>query len=145
MLKGNIKKFAAKRRLFTERGSNKGLEQAKRMRLREKRGVFPAIMVSASPPEDSFALQLQSAYRVHRRAVTMPDQENDIQKLENQFPPISGAVFAAARAEVLASGQSVLQSDQGVIYEIFPDGTRRRVKEIDPPTPVVRGSKIRIE
>ena len=75
----------------------------------------------------------------------MPDQENDMQKLENQFPAISGSAFAAARAQVLASGQSVLQSEQGVIYEVFPDGTRRRVKEIEPPIPVVRGSKIQIE
>ena len=75
----------------------------------------------------------------------MPDQENNMQKLENQFPAISGSAFAAARAQVLASGQSVLQSEQGVIYEVFPDGTRRRVKEIEPPIPVVRGSKIQIE
>ena len=75
----------------------------------------------------------------------MPDQENDMQKLENQFPAISGSAFAAARAQVLASGQSVLQSEQGVIYEVFPDGTRRRVKDIEPPIPVVRGSKIQIE
>ena len=75
----------------------------------------------------------------------MPDQENDMQKLENQFPAISGSAFALARAQILASGQSVLQSEQGVIYEVFPDGTRRRVKDIEPPIPVVRGSKIRIE
>ena len=75
----------------------------------------------------------------------MPDQENDMQKLENQFPAISGSAFAAARAQILASGQSVLQSEQGVIYEVFPDGTRRRVKDIEPPIPVVRGSKIQIE
>ena len=75
----------------------------------------------------------------------MPDQENDMQKLENQFPAISGSAFAAARAQVLASGQSVLQSEQGVIYEVFPDGSRRRVKDIEPPIPVVRGSKIQIE
>jgi hypothetical protein len=74
----------------------------------------------------------------------MADQENNIVKLETQFPAVSGSAFAAARAHVLASGQSVLQSEQGVIYEVFPDGTRKRVKEIEPPTPVVSGSKITI-
>jgi hypothetical protein len=72
----------------------------------------------------------------------MSDQ--DIQKLESIFPPLSGSAFAAAREHALASGQSILQSEQGVIYEIFPNGTRKRVKEIEPPTPVVSGSKITI-
>ncbi len=74
----------------------------------------------------------------------MADQENNIEILESQFPAVSGSAFAAACERVLASGQSVLQSDQGVIYEVFPDGTRKRVKEIEPPTPVVSGSKITI-
>jgi len=68
--------------------------------------------------------------------------DEDIQKLESQFPAISGSAFAAARAQVLASGQSILESAQGVIYEVFPDGHRQRVKEIEPPTPVASGSKI---
>ena len=74
----------------------------------------------------------------------MPDQENNIETLENQLPAASGSAFAAAREQALASGESVLQSEQGVIYEVFPNGTRRRVKEIEPPTPVARGSKVAI-
>jgi hypothetical protein len=72
----------------------------------------------------------------------MSDQ--DIQKLESMFPPVSGSAFAAAREQALASGQSILQSEQGVIYEVFPDGTRKRVKEIEPPTPVAPGFKVTI-
>ncbi len=53
----------------------------------------------------------------------MADQETDILKLEHQFPAASGSAFAAACKEVLASGQSVLQSDNGVIYEVSPDGS----------------------
>ena len=68
----------------------------------------------------------------------MSDQ--DIQKLESQFPAVSGAAFATARAQVLASGQSVLESQDGVIYEVFPDGHRLQVKKIEPPTQVVSGS-----
>lgn len=68
----------------------------------------------------------------------MSDQ--DIQKLESQFPAISGSAFAAARERVLASGQSVLQSQDGVIYEVFPDGRHVPVKKIEPPTQVVSGS-----
>ena len=74
----------------------------------------------------------------------MADQENNIDVLESQFPAISGSAFAAARERVLASGQSVLQSEDGTIYEVFPDGRRVAVKKIEPPTSVVPGRKITI-
>jgi hypothetical protein len=67
----------------------------------------------------------------------MSDQ--DIQKLESQFPMLSGSAFAAAREQVLASGQSVLQSENGFIYEVFPDGRRMVVKKIERPTRFVSG------
>ena len=52
----------------------------------------------------------------------MSDQ--DIQELENQFPAVSGAAFAAARQQALDAGLSVMESRDGVIYEVFPDGRR---------------------
>jgi hypothetical protein len=69
----------------------------------------------------------------------MSDQEKNIEILEGQFPAMSGSAFAAARARVLASGQSVLQSEQGCIYEVFPDGRRILRKTIEPPISVVPG------
>ncbi len=72
----------------------------------------------------------------------MADQQNNIERLENQFPAASGSAFASAREQVLASGQSVLQSEQGYIYEVFPDGRRVMVKKIEPPTTDTLGRKI---
>jgi hypothetical protein len=72
----------------------------------------------------------------------MSDQ--DLQKLEEQFPAVSGSAFAAAREQVLASGQSVLQSQDGVIYEVFPDGRRVPVKKIEPPTQYESGKSFNI-
>jgi hypothetical protein len=66
--------------------------------------------------------------------------EHDIQNLESQFPPLSGSAFAAARKQALDAGLSVLESEGGAIYETFPDGSRKLVKKIEPPTPVVIGS-----
>jgi hypothetical protein len=66
--------------------------------------------------------------------------DHDIQNLESQFPSVSSSAFAAARERVLASGQSVLQSHDGVIYEVFPDGRRVEIKKIEPPTQFVSGS-----
>jgi hypothetical protein len=74
----------------------------------------------------------------------MADQENKIEVLENLFPSASGPAFAAARQKVLASGHSVLQSEQGYIFEVFPDGSRVMVKRIEPPTSVEPGRKITI-
>jgi len=70
----------------------------------------------------------------------MPDPEIEIQKLEDQFPPVSGQAFADARKRVLASGQSVLQSEGAAIYKVSQDGSREFVKRIEPPFPVVSGS-----
>ena len=74
----------------------------------------------------------------------MTDQENSIERLESQFPPLAGSAFAEARQRVLDSGLSVLQSEQGFIYEVYPNGERVLVKKIEPPTFVVPGTKITI-
>ncbi len=74
----------------------------------------------------------------------MPDQEINIEGLEAQFPNMAESAFAEARERVLASGQSVLQSEQGCIYEVRPNGDRIFVKKIEPPTSVVSGRKIPI-
>jgi hypothetical protein len=70
--------------------------------------------------------------------------EPEITELETQFPAMSGAAFTAAREETLASGQSVLESENGVIYEVFPDGTRIERKRIEPPTCIPAGTKFLI-
>ena len=80
----------------------------------------------------------ESWYKLLRVRFAMSDQ--DIQILESQFPAMSGSAFASARERVLASGHSVLQSQDGVIYEVFPNGSRVQVKQIEPPTAVVPGS-----
>lgn len=75
----------------------------------------------------------------------MIDKSDDrIEKLEEQFPPASGVAFSNARDSVLASGQSVLQSENGALFEVFPDGTRRFVRSIDPPVPVDPSQKIEL-
>ena len=70
------------------------------------------------------------------------ENDQEIELLEAQLPAASGAAFSNARAQVLASGQSVLQSERGAIYEVFPDGERRFVKTVQPPSTVIIGSKV---
>lgn len=70
--------------------------------------------------------------------------EQRIRNLEDQFPLASAAAFAEARARVLASGQSILESEDGAIYRVFPDGRKEFVKEIEPPTQVIPGTKFEL-
>lgn len=74
----------------------------------------------------------------------MTDQETAIDHLEKQIPALSGSAVTVAYWKTLASGSSVLETDGGAIYEVFPDGTRHLVKQIEPPTPVEYGKKIAI-
>ena len=71
--------------------------------------------------------------------------DDDIQVLESRFPTLAGQAFAAARQRVLASGQSVLQSEGSVICRVFPDGRKEVVKKIEPPIHVFPGTIYIIE
>lgn len=71
-------------------------------------------------------------------------RDKDIQELESQFPVVSGQAFAHARDLVLASGQSVLQTEDRFIIEVFPDGQKKTVKQIEPPIYLAPGSKFTI-
>jgi hypothetical protein len=76
---------------------------------------------------------------------TMSEPEKIITELETGFPALSGVAFSNARNETLASGQSVLLSENGVIYEVFPDGSRIERKRIEPPTFIPTGTKVVID
>jgi hypothetical protein len=71
-------------------------------------------------------------------------EQGDMEKLENQFPAVSGAAFSAAREHAFQLGYSMLQSEGGFIYEIYPHGRRILKKKIDPPTEMAPGSKFLI-
>jgi hypothetical protein len=64
---------------------------------------------------------------VYMKGCTMADDEKEIQRLENEFPAISGQAFAAAREKVLASGESVLQSENGFIFRF--SGSPKRISQ----------------
>jgi len=72
----------------------------------------------------------------------MPDQETEIQRLETQFPTLSGRAFTTARNAAIAAGLSVLQSEGQFIYRVSADGKKELVKEIEPPIEVLVGTKL---
>jgi hypothetical protein len=71
--------------------------------------------------------------------------EEEIEELERRFPEMAAAAFAQARARALAAGLSVVETQDAMLYEVFPDGTRKAIKPIEPPTIVVKGSKLKIQ
>lgn len=52
------------------------------------------------------------------------EADDQIERLEEEFPLCAGVAFQDARKRVLAAGQSVLQTEAGGIYEVFPDGRK---------------------
>ena len=71
----------------------------------------------------------------------MPLQEEVMQYLEEHIPELAQAAVTQAHWQTLAAGRSVLVSEGGVIYEVFPDGTRKEVKTIETAKRVPRGAK----
>ena len=71
----------------------------------------------------------------------MSISEETMQYLEEHIPELAQAAVTQAYWQALAAGSSVLESENGVIYEVFPDGTRNVVKTIEPPPPVAIGEK----
>lgn len=58
------------------------------------------------------------------------DDEKMIDYLEKHIPEMAQAAVKQAYWQALASGSSVLVGENGVINEIFPDGTVKFVKNI---------------
>jgi hypothetical protein len=65
--------------------------------------------------------------------------------LEEHIPELAEAAFKQAYWAALASGSSVLMSENDDLVEIFPDGTRKFIKRLPPSTPVTPGQKLDLQ
>ena len=74
----------------------------------------------------------------------MADPEAALDYLEQQIPSLSAAAVDVAYWQALATGQAVLVSGEGGIYQVFPDGTRKLVKTTETPLSVPVGTRVRI-
>jgi hypothetical protein len=74
----------------------------------------------------------------------MSQAEMTLDYLEQQIPSLSGAAVKAAYVHALASGQTVLVSDHGGLYQAFPDGSRKMVKPMEKPLSVPVGTKVKL-
>jgi hypothetical protein len=76
------------------------------------------------------------------RAVNaMTLSEEAMSFLEEHIPELADVAFKQAYWATLASGSSVLISENGDLVEIFPDGTRKFIKHLPPSTSVTPGQR----
>jgi hypothetical protein len=64
--------------------------------------------------------------------------------LEEHIPELAEVAFKQAYWAALASGNSVLISENGDLVEVFPDGKRQFIKRLPPSIPVTPGQKLEI-
>lgn len=62
--------------------------------------------------------------------------------LEGHIPELADVAFKQAYWAALASGSSVLVSENGDLVEVFPDGKHKFIKHLSPVTLVTRGQRL---
>ena len=70
--------------------------------------------------------------------------EESMRFLEEHIPDLADAAVKQAYWQALATGSSVLVSEDGVLVEIFPDGTRKVLKQLEPQTAVKLGQRMEL-
>ena len=64
--------------------------------------------------------------------------------LEERIPELADGAIKQAYLRALASGNSVLECEQGIITQILPDGTRKIIKRLPKPIKVAIGQRLKI-
>lgn len=75
----------------------------------------------------------------------MENNEKAIDYLEAHIPELAEAAVKQAFWQALASGSSVLVSENGVMKEVFPDGTSKIIQENAPFVKTQKGQIIKIK
>ena len=70
--------------------------------------------------------------------------EESMRFLEEHIPILADAAVKQAYWQALATGSSVLVSEEGALVEIFPDGTQKVLKQLKPQTDVTAGQRLEL-
>jgi hypothetical protein len=70
--------------------------------------------------------------------------EESMRFLEEHIPDLADAALKQAYWQALATGSSVLVFEEGALVEIFPDGTRKMLKPLEPQTDVISGQRLEL-
>lgn len=75
----------------------------------------------------------------------MKIDDKAIDYLEQHIPELAEAATKQAYWQALASGSSVLIAEGNALIEVFPDGTRQFIKNIEPRIPINKEEKLQIK
>jgi hypothetical protein len=71
--------------------------------------------------------------------------EKELDYLEAHIPELAEVAFKQAFWAALATGSSVLMSEEGNLVEMFPDGTKKVIKALPPDIHVITGQIIKLK
>jgi len=74
----------------------------------------------------------------------MKMEDDEIDYLEECIPALAQLAVTQAYWQTLASGLSLVTLIEGAIYEVFPDGARKKIKDAEPSYPIALGAKRQI-
>jgi len=72
-------------------------------------------------------------------------KDSELDYLEGFIPLLAKGAFEKARFDALSSGNSILEVLDSAIYEVFPDGSKIKVKDVAPYIKVDMNQKIELE
>ena len=70
--------------------------------------------------------------------------EESMRFLEENIPILADAAVKQAYWQALASSSSVLVCEDGALVEMFPDGTRKVLKQLEPQTEIIPGQRLEL-
>ena len=56
--------------------------------------------------------------------------ENEIENLEQMIPLLASGATTKAYMDSLLAGNIVLEVQKNILYEVYPDGTKKQLKEL---------------
>lgn len=71
-------------------------------------------------------------------------KEIELDNLEKLIPSLARGAVKKAYLDALSSGNSVLEVIDGVLYEVYADGKKKKIKELPPVIEVDTSKKIQL-
>jgi len=71
-------------------------------------------------------------------------KDSELDNLEEFIPLLAKGAVQKAYLDALASGNSVLEVINGAIYEVFADGSKKKIKDVAPYIKVDISKKIKL-
>ena len=97
--------------------------------------------------EDNKPVAIGDDVPVHFKPVEVADApltDERMRILEVRIPYLAEAAVKQAYLQALAAGYSVLIAEEGALVEVFPDGTKKVLKQLEPPITVIQGQRIKL-